>query len=196
MSTPWRKVFRDFWQERTRSILVVAAIALGIAAFQAVLSSYAILDRELNQGYLATNPASFTLRTDAIDDELLKTAASSPGVAAAEARRAVSGRIKAGPAQWRSLMLFVVKDYADIGVSTIAPESGAWPPGRGEILIERDAFQVAKARIGDTVTVKLPRGDFQTLRVTGGVHDGDLVRVDVAADGSGLVLTSTGAAPA
>ena len=28
-----------------------------------------------------------------------------------------------------------------------------------------------------------------------GVHDGDLVRVDVAADGSGLVLTSTGAAP-
>ena len=171
MSTPWRKVFRDFWQERTRSILVVAAIALGISAFQAVLSSYAILDRELNQGYLATNPASFTLRTDAIDDELLKAVASSPGVAAAEARRAVSGRIKAGPAQWRSLMLFVVKDYADIRVSTLAPETGAWPPGRGEILIERDAFQVAKARIGDTVTVKLPKGDFQTLRVTGGVHD-------------------------
>ncbi len=66
----------------------------------------------------------------------------------------VSGRIKAGPAQWRTLMLFVVKDYADIRVSTITHESGAWPPGRGEILIERDAFQVAKASIGETVTVR------------------------------------------
>ncbi len=171
MSTPWRKVLRDFWQERTRSVLVVAAISLGIAAFSAVLSSYAILDRELNQGYLATNPASATLRIDVIDDELLKAVAENPGVAAAEARRVVSGRIKAGPAQWRSLMLFVVKDYADIRVSTITHETGAWPPGAGEILIERDAFQVAKTRIGETVTVKLPRGEVQTLRVAGGVHD-------------------------
>jgi len=171
MSTPWRKVIRDFWQERTRSGLVVAAISLGIAAFSAVLSSYAILNRELNQGYLATNPASATLRTDVVDDELLKAVAANPGVAAAEARRAVSGRIKAGPAQWRSLMLFVVKDYGDIRVSTISHETGAWPPQKGEILIERDAFQVAKTRIGETVTVKMPRGEFQTLRVTGGVHD-------------------------
>ena len=171
MTTPWRKVIRDFWQERTRSVLVVAAIALGIAAFSAVLSSYAILNRELNQGYLATNPASATLRTDAIDDELLKAVARNPGVQAAEARRAVTGRMKAGPAQWRSLTLFVVKDFADIRVSTITHESGSWPPGQGEILIERDAFQVAKTRIGETVTVKMPRGDFQDLRVTGGVHD-------------------------
>ncbi len=171
MSTPWRKVLRDFWQEKTRSILVVAAIALGIAAFSAVLSSYAILNRELNQGYLATNPASATLRLDAIDDSLLKEVAALPGVGAAEARRVASGRIKAGPAQWRTLMLFVVRDFAAMRVGTITHETGAWPPGKGEILIERDAFQVAKARVGEVVTVKMPSGDYQTLRVTGGVHD-------------------------
>ena len=171
MTTPWRKVVRDFWQERTRSLLVAAAMALGIAAFSAVLSTYAILNRELNQGYLATNPASATLRMDKVDEEVLKLAAGDLGVAIAEARRVVSGRIKAGPAQWRTLMLFVVKDYKDIRVSTIIHEAGAWPPGPGEILIERDAFQVAKATIGDTVTVRMPNGDFQTLRVTGRVHD-------------------------
>ena len=171
MSTPWRKVWRDFQAEGPRSILVIAAISLGIAAFSAVLSSYAILKRELNQGYLATNPASATLRTEAIDDELMKAVAAMPGIAAAEARRVVSGRIKAGPAQWRPLVLFVVKDYADIRVSTLSHETGAWPPGKGDILIERDAFQVAKTRIGETVTVRMPRGAFQTLRVTGGVHD-------------------------
>jgi putative ABC transport system permease protein len=171
VSTLWRKAFRDIWHERARAALVIAAMALGIAAFSAVMSSYAILERELNTGYLRTNPASATLRTGPIDDELVKAVAAHPGVAAVEARRVVSGRIKAGPAQWRTLMLFIVKDYADIRIGTLMSEAGAWPPGKGELLIERDAFQVAKAKIGDSVTVKLPKGDFQTLRVAGRVHD-------------------------
>ncbi len=171
MSAYWHKVIRDFWQERSRSILVVAAIAIGIAAFSAVLSSYAILTRELDRGYLATNPASFTLLTDKIDDALVAAVAASPGVGAAEARRNLSGRIKVGPAEWRNLVLFVVKDYGNIRVSTLVPQAGAWPPAAGEMLIERDALQVARARIGDTVTVKTARGPEQILRVSGSAHD-------------------------
>ena len=64
MTTLWRKAIRDFWQERARTALVVLAIALGISAFAAVLSSYAILTRELDQGYLETNQASAVLRVD------------------------------------------------------------------------------------------------------------------------------------
>lgn len=171
MSTRWQKVLRDFWLERTRTILVVLAIALGIAAFSTVLSSYAILTRELDQGYLATNPASFTLATEAIDEALLKGIAAHPGVSEVEARRTVTGRIKSGPVEWRGLTLFVVKDYGDIRVSTLKPQLGAWPPAAGEILIERDAMQVARARIGDTVTVRTARGTEQTLRVSGTVKD-------------------------
>jgi len=171
MSTCWQKVIRDFWRERTRTLLVVLAIAIGISAFSTVLSSYAILTRELDQGYLATNPASFTFVTDKIDDTLTAAIAAHPGVSAAEARRTVSGRIKAGPVEWRNLVLFVVKDYGNIRVSRLVPESGAWPPAPGEILIERDALQVAKARIGDSVTVKTSQGKEQALRVSGSAHD-------------------------
>ena len=51
------------------------------------------------------------------------------------------------------------------------PQQGAWPPATGEILIERDAFQVAHTRIGDSVLVKTAQGKEQTLRVSGSVHD-------------------------
>ena len=152
MTTIWRKAIRDFWHERARTALVVLAIALGISAFAAVLSSYAILTRELDRGYLDTNPASAVLRVDSIDDELVKAILQNPEVSDAEPRRTISGQIKAGPVQWRNLMLFVVNDYGDIRVSKLEPEAGAWPPATGEILIERDAFQVAKAKIGDEVT--------------------------------------------
>ena len=147
------------------------AIALGISAFAAVLSSYAILTRELDQGYLATNPASAVLRVDSIDDDLVKAILQNPEVSDAEPRRTISGQIKAGPVQWRNLILFVVHDYGNIRVSKLVPESGAWPPATGEILIERDAFQVAKANIGDAVTVKTANGVEQPLVISGSVHD-------------------------
>ncbi|MEO5762006.1 MAG: FtsX-like permease family protein [Vicinamibacteria bacterium] len=171
MSPRWAKTVRDVWQERARSAMVVCAIALGIAAFSSVLSTYAILNRELNQGYLATNPASFTLRTDALDDAALSLVRSNPGVQTAEPRRVVSGRMKAGPANWRNVLFFVVNNYAAIQVSKLVPETGAWPPATGEVLIERDAFQVAKARIGDSVAIRMQNGIESTLKVTGGVHD-------------------------
>ncbi len=171
MTTPWRKVFRDFWRERTRTALVVAAIALGIAGTSTVLSTYAVLVRELDRGYLATNPASATLWTDAVDEALLRAVRAHPAVGDAEARRAVDGRIKTGPMEWRNLVLFVVADYGDVRVSKLEPERGAWPPGPGEILIERDALQVARAEIGDTVAVRTAEGRDGTLRVAGSVHD-------------------------
>ena len=171
MNTLWRKAIRDFWYERARTVLVVLAIALGISAFAAVLSSYAILTRELDQGYLATNPASAVLRVDSVDDDLVRTILQNPEVSDAEPRRTISGQIKAGPVQWRNLVLFVVHDYGNIRVSKLVPEEGAWPPADGEILIERDAFQVVKANIGDAVTVKTANGIEQPLAISGSVHD-------------------------
>lgn len=171
MTTPWRKAMRDFWHERARTVLVILAIALGIAAFAAVMSSYAILTRELDRGYLETNPASAVLRVDSIDDELVSAVLQNPEVSNAEPRRTISGQIKSGPMQWRNLMLFVVKDYGNIRINKLEPEKGAWPPATGEILIERDAFQVARAHIGDAVIVKTANGVEQPLVISGRVHD-------------------------
>jgi len=171
MTAPWQKAIRDFRQESTRTALVVLAIAIGISSFAAVLSAYAVLTRELDKGYLATNPASATLRTDAIDDELVSAVLADRDVSNAEPRRVLHGRIKRGPAERRNLVIFVVKDYGSIRVSRLAPEHGAWPPATGEILIERDAFQVAHAKIGDTITIRVGQGKEQTLHVTGSVHD-------------------------
>src|SRR5262249_18560120 len=117
------------------------------------------------------NPPSAILRGDSIDDDLVAAILQNREVSDAEPRRVVTGQIKSGPMQWRNLMLFVVKDYGNIRVSKLTPEQGAWPPATGEILIERDAFQVARAKIGDTVIVKTANDVEQPLVITGRVHD-------------------------
>lgn len=170
MTTSWQKVRRDFAREGGRTVLVVLAISMGISGFSAVLASYAILTRALNVGYRATNPASATIRFDRVDADLLAAVRADREVSDAEARRTLRGRIR-GPAGWRNLELFVVDDFRKIRVSTLVPEKGAWPPAAGEVLIERDAFQVAKIHIGDMVTARTDRGPDAVLRVSGSVHD-------------------------
>jgi putative ABC transport system permease protein len=167
----WQKALRDLRLEPTRSALVVLAIALGIAAFSTVLSSYAILVRELNRGYLETHPASAILHTDTVDAPLIREALQGHGVREAEARRVVRGRVKAASGEWRSLVLFVVEDYGDIRISRLVPQAGVWPPAAGEMLVERDALQVARARIGDAVRVRIGDGAERTLRLSGTAHD-------------------------
>ena len=165
-----RKVFADLVQEGTRTVLAVCAIAMGIAGFMGVLSAYGILTREMNRSYLATNPASATLRMDAIDDALMTAVRRHPAIADAEARRVVNSQLK-GSGGWANVRLFVVQDYAHMRISKVEPEHGGWPPATGEILIERDALQVARAHIGDDVRVKTAVGKEQKLRVSGTVHD-------------------------
>src|SRR6202046_1909124 len=155
MTTPWRKTIRDFKQESTRTVLVIAAIAIRMVGFSAVLSTYAVLTREINKGYLASNPASATLETDAVDDALVSAVLSDHQISEAEARRALYGSIKTGPVQWHELTLIVIKDYENIRNSKLTPDHIAWPPKTGEMLIERDAFHVAGLQIGDTATIRI-----------------------------------------
>jgi putative ABC transport system permease protein len=157
--------------EKAWTLAVVLAVAIGVGAFSTVLSTYAVLLRELNEGYLATNPASATIQTDRVDGALLTRIRAMSDVAQAEARGALSGQIKAGPAEWKNLLLFVIDDYQGIEVSRVVPQSGGWPPAAGEILLERDALQVAKARVGDEVAIKTARGGEARLKVAGSVHD-------------------------
>jgi len=171
LPTPLRKAVRDLQQERGRTLLVVLAIALGIAGFGAVLSSYAVLTRELNLAYLATNPASATIDTDRVTPALLDALRGQAGVGDVEARRSLHARIRARPGDWRGLVLFVVPDFGGVRISKLVPQRGAWPPGEGELLIERDALQVIRAGLGDTVTIRTAEGNEATLRVSGSVHD-------------------------
>ena len=170
MSAANRKVLADLRLAGGRTALAVIAVAAGIAAFDAVLSDYAVLTRALDQGYRSTNPASATIHLDRADAAALSVVRADPEIAEAEPRRAVRGRIRTSSG-WRNLMLFVVEDFRRMRVSTFAPETGSWPPRAGEILLERDAFQVARAGVGDVATVRTDQGIDAPLRIAGGVHD-------------------------
>jgi putative ABC transport system permease protein len=170
-STRWKKLLRDLQSARGRMVMMVVAIAVSIFGVGTILSAYTILTREISRNYLSTNPASALVELNRVDNKLVEAVRARPDIAEAEASSWVMSRVEIRPNEWMPLLLFVVKDFNDLRINTFQPEAGAWPPPEGTILLERAALDLAKAKVGDVLTMQTPNGPKQALTISGTVHD-------------------------
>jgi len=180
-------VRRDLTASKGRSLLVVAAIAIGVLAIGSVLAAYSILTREMDASYVATNPASAVLHLDAVPDKLVEAVAQRPEIAAAEARREISLRADNGDGALRDLRLIVVRDFETIRVARVTSEAGVWPPAPDEILIERSALSELAIGIGDNATLLTSEGGTAAFAVAGVVYDPGQTPAWIGGQGFGYV---------
>ncbi len=175
ISPRWKKLLGDLATARNRFFLLVAALAVSAGAVGTILSAYAILTREVSRNYLGTNPASAQLEFRAVDDALIQRIRSHPAIADAEASSTVLARVEVAPSEWLPIMLFVVPDFGRLHINAFRPESGAWPPPEGTLLLERTALPLARTQVGKSITVQAPSGHKSGLQISGLVHDPGLV---------------------
>ena len=171
VSPRWKKLWRDLQAAQGRMSMMVIAIAVSIFGVGAVLSAYTILTREISRNYLDTNPASAFLELDRVDDSVVAAVRQQPDIADAEASSWVVARVEVKPNEWMQLLLFVVKDFNAMRIDKFLPESGAWPPPEGTILLEREALKLINAKVGDVLNVQTPNGPKHTITISGSVHD-------------------------
>jgi putative ABC transport system permease protein len=181
----WRKVVRDLFAHKLRTALVVASIAVGIFAILVVMGGRGILMDAFETNFPNSNPPTGALLTTGFDQMLVDRVDRAEGVAAAEGRRTVSVRYRLGdvrgqtdpPAQFTlaqsptNISLQAAKDWTTSRLAKVAPQSGTWPPARGEIVLEISDSQVSTLAVGDVITVDTPAGDKRLLRIAGFAHD-------------------------
>jgi putative ABC transport system permease protein len=168
----WYKVINDLFGNKTRTLLIVLSMAVGLFAIGIILSARSILSEGLARSFAAIHPSSGTVRTiEPFDEDFLQSVRSMPEVQEADARRNISARVEVSPGEWKNITLFVIADYDDIRVNKVSSESGAWPPPEREILIERDALSVINAHPDDVIRVKLPNNTQREMRIAGVAYD-------------------------
>lgn len=176
----WKKVFFDIWENKTRTFLVVISIAVGVFALGMIATSRIALSQGLKEEYTAINPSSamimvsdpfFGIGEVGFGDDLVEAVRNMPDIGEAEGRRKVMVRIQVGPDSWRDFQLFAIPDYDDIRINKVKPQSGDWPPGPHDVLIERSALTLTGADVGDTITIKTPSNRLRQMRITGITHD-------------------------
>jgi putative ABC transport system permease protein len=165
------KVLGDLNQNRFRAGLVITALVLACAGIGTVSGAFSMLQRNMDANFYGTNPAHATIWADTITDRAVAVVRANPLVEAAEPRRVIEARLRVGPDEWKTLWLFVVHDFGAMRVNKIGFERGAIRPGLEQILLERSGLGVARADVGDSVTVQLGGAVPGRLRVAGVVHD-------------------------
>lgn len=172
--TRWKKVYRDLWNNRSRTALVILSIAVGVFALGMIVSTQQALTTSLATQYADMQPADIILKTEPmLDDDFITSMRHMKGVDEAEGRRALPLRISLdGKGEtWRDLTLYALADYEDQRLLKVYEQSGNYPPEKGEVLLERATITYLGLESGDEILVKTPEGKQYTLRVTGAAHD-------------------------
>ena len=184
----WKKVLRDLWGNKTRTLLVVLSIAVGVFAVGAVTHTFTIVSQELAVTYPKANPAAATIYTEAFDDDLVQMVRRMPGVGEVEARTMTVLQMKVGD-EWKSLYLFAIPDFNDIRINKVTPqgayeaapsfhaERGTWPPAEHAVSLERSSLLIpglvpANTQVGDKLQVRsASNSPIRDLQVAGLAHE-------------------------
>jgi putative ABC transport system permease protein len=191
MSPRWHKVIRDLWGNKSRTVLVVLAIAVGVFAFGGVFITQDVLIRDMNVGYLSIRPAHAILNVSPFDDGVVSAIRGMREIEDAEGRTTLPVKLEVAPDEWVNLSLVVISDYDDIHINRITSQAGSYPPDRRELVIERASLPLSRAQIGDSLHIELPDGELRDLTLVGTVHDFNALPANFFPQGTGYITRET-----
>ncbi len=186
----WRKIFSDLWDDKTRTGLVVASIAVGAFAIGVIISAYAILGQDINRSYAAVNPPNIEVDTDPFDKDLVHAIERLPGVRGAQGRRVIPIRAREINGDWKNVTLVGLADYAG-SINRLAPIEGTTVPGSDQVAVSQNLMSVSGFHAGDRIQVELPDGAKHYLTVVGLVTDQTTSKPDADAMVNAFVTMKT-----
>src|SRR5574341_527963 len=190
LNVRWTMILRELWTYRSRTLLVVLAVAVGVMAFGIMSSAQVVVASNVKQTYRDSNPAHSTLVVSDFDGDLLDAVRQMPGVGQAEARRAVAVKVVAAPDQWITFEIQALADPDIPDIRRLSPGRDALlPPPRGQILLERSAQYLFD--VGETLVIRMADGATHPLRVAGYANDVNLIPSHIIPVGYGYVSLPT-----
>jgi len=171
-------VFSDLWDDKTRTALVVASIAVGVFAVGMIITAFVVLSEDINSSYAAANPVNVEIWTDPFHEDLVRVIEKLPGVDDVEGRQMIPVRARKGTENWQGLTLVGIKDFDRLVINQLGTIDGTQFPGRDEIIVSQDMMNDTGFQVGDEVEVELPDGSTHFLAVVGLVSDETTARYD------------------
>ena len=190
MSVRSTKILRDLLVNKSRSLLVILAVAVGVAAFGLMITGRVVLEENLRDVFAATQPAHTTLSLSSFDDDLLDFVLEMDSIASAQARRVDQARILAGPDTWLSSEIQTIPNFDSIAINKLTLDSDiSLPPAVNTILFERSLKNIMT--VGQAIQLQLLNGDVHTLTVGGFVNDLSHLPSEISLSGLGYISLET-----
>ena len=167
----WQKVIADLVGNPTRSLLVVASVAVGLFALGVMATIYAVSMADIQRGYQQNDPANIAIQTSLFSQGLVDRIAEVDGMRQAQAVRLLSTRLQTSPGKWTAIDIQGINDPAEMQINRLTLLEGSLHPGDGEIVLDSFKLPETNARLGDQITVELPSGKTRQLKLVGVSQD-------------------------
>jgi len=167
----WSKVFADLWENKLRTLLVVASIAVGVFAVGTIVTTYVVLSEDVKVTFASRNPANIDIIMDPFHDDFARTIERVPGVLEAEGRLILDVRASNDDSVWKNIKLIGVDDFSIANINTLIGIEGVNAPDRHELIISHDFLNSTGFQVGDQIKIELPDGSTQSLLLVGLVSD-------------------------
>jgi putative ABC transport system permease protein len=121
MDTRWRKVIADFWSNKTRTILMVITITVGVFALGYVQNTGRMMDEDMDGDYLSSNPSEAVIYGWPMDDDSVRTVSKVPGVADVQGQSRIIGQILGSKNVKTSVIVTGIESPAAVHVNRLKP---------------------------------------------------------------------------
>jgi putative ABC transport system permease protein len=172
ISSRWKKVWADFWGNKSRTILTIITIAVGTFAvgFNSNLGLY--MAESMDSDFLSSSPSEAEVYAGPMDEDTVKIAREVPGVDAVEGFSTIGGDLIQPDGKKISIQFTAIEDPYSLTLNTLKPTQGTTtipPLYEKEVLIDSSAASLGY-QPGDIMVIELSDGKRRELRLGGYLH--------------------------
>lgn len=171
MSSRWKKVWADFWSNKTRTILTIITIAVGTFAVGFTSNIGLYMNESMESDFLSADPSHAQISAYPINDDSVKIAREVSGVSAVEGRAVTTGNL-IRPDKKILVRFSAIQNPSTLTVDLLKPviNTTSIPPlGDKEVLLD-SSVSVLGYKPGDVLDIELDDGKHRELRLAGYVH--------------------------
>ena len=159
MNVVYRKVARDIWRNKARTLMVVLSTAVGIFALGLVMTLSELMTSRMTGEWEASQPAHVVLYTDSFSEGTVDALARTRSVADIEP--SINATIqwkRPGETEWRNAFVEARQDYERQRQNLVTLVSGQWPRAEhNAILVERQSSIFFDIPLGSVIVIKTAR---------------------------------------
>jgi putative ABC transport system permease protein len=169
----WRKVWMDFWSNKTRSLLMISTIVVGVFSVGLVNNMSRMMNHDMESDFLSASPSEAKISAYPLNDDWVRWMRAIPGVGDAEGRIQLIAKWVPPSGQSTNIQLSAIGSITGVRVDRLKPAQpeGILPTlGRQDIIFDRSANTFG-LQPGETIQIELPGGEKRSLHFVGYVHD-------------------------
>jgi putative ABC transport system permease protein len=170
MGVIWRKVWRDLWLHKFRTVLVVLSTAVGVFALGFVYGGSGVMRRWMTESHQASVPAHLTFYTSRFEEELVDTVLGEPGIVDAQPQLETTFRWKLeGDEEWHDAVIIGRPDFQAQRFDLYKLLEGEWPSyslSKRTLTAERMSSSHYRVPIGTEILVEFGHHE-RRIRVEG-----------------------------